>query len=124
VNSIDIPPCLQPAPPTDDTPTSAPEYAHAPEGAARRIADNRAFIAFARERLINALRDGVSVGEQRLLDAVNSTLNDYESQHEDEALSHTPDENTGVVYGLRMALEASMWARFGDHPDYRPEWRP
>lgn len=97
---------------------------HDPQGTLETIADNRAFIAFARERVISALRSGPSVGEQRLLDAVHRTLTDYESQHEAAALSPTPNEVTGVVDGLRLALAASMWARFSDHPDYRPEWRP
>ncbi|WP_399553972.1 hypothetical protein [Streptomyces anulatus] len=93
-------------------------------GDTRVLVDDVAFIAFVRERVSSALRGGPSVGEQRLLDAVHRTLNDYEAQKAAAALSPTSDEEAGVAHGLRWALEVAMWTRFADHPDYRREWRP
>ncbi|MFI6142428.1 hypothetical protein ACIBCC_30080 [Streptomyces griseus] len=94
------------------------------QGASKAHDEDSEFIAFVRERVISALRDGPSVGEQRLLDAVHRTLNDYEAQKAAAAVSPTSSEETAVAHGLRWALEAAMWARFADHPDYRREWRP
>ncbi|MDV6291312.1 hypothetical protein R2F25_38525 [Streptomyces sp. UP1A-1] len=87
-----------------------------PEGALEQIEDNRAFIAFARERLTEAMRGQISDGERRLLDGVKNTLVDYEAQHEAAALSHALNDDTGAVEGLRWALENLLFARFKDHP--------
>lgn len=100
---------------------------HFPQGALEQIADARAFIAFAREKLVSA---GLNLGndhagERQLISGTLRILDDYEMQHESAALSHSVNEGTGRVDGMRWSLESLLWARFGGTPDeYPAEWRP
>ncbi|MFD9394179.1 hypothetical protein ACFWBB_26605 [Streptomyces sp. NPDC060000] len=97
-----------------------------PEGALEAIADGRAFIAFAREKLIGAARTLPNdSGERQLLSGMKRILDDYEARHESAALSHSLDDDTGHVFGMRWSLESLLWARFSGTPDEYPvEWRP
>ncbi|MET8696916.1 hypothetical protein ABZV65_30750 [Streptomyces bauhiniae] len=106
--------------------TSPMARSHFPEGALEAIADGRAFIAFAREKLASAAKTlPREAGERHLLSGVNRILDAYESEYEGAATCHCPDDNTGRVEGMRWALEAMLWSRFGGAPDEYPvEWRP
>ena len=99
---------------------------HFPEGALETIADGRAFIAFAREKLTSAARNlSMDSGERQLLSGMKRILDDYEIRYESAALSHSLDDHTGHVEGMRWSLESLLWARFGGTPDEYPvEWRP
>lgn len=99
---------------------------HFPQGALETIADGRAFIVFAREKLTGAARDlPMDSGEYRLLSGMKRILDYYEARYESAALSHSLDDHTGHVDGMRWSLESLLWARFGGAPDEYPvEWRP
>ncbi|MEU9014660.1 hypothetical protein AB0D12_33865 [Streptomyces sp. NPDC048479] len=100
---------------------------HTPAGAFEQIEDNRAFTTFAHDHLAEvAARPGeMSENERRLLGGVKRILDDYEMRHESAVLSHTPNEDTGLVEGMRWSLESLLWARFSGPPsEYPAEWRP
>ncbi|OEJ21083.1 hypothetical protein [Streptomyces subrutilus] len=99
---------------------------HFPEDALETIADNRAFIAFAREKLNGAARTlRNDSGERQLLSGMKGILDAYEARHESAALSHSLSDDTGRVEGMRWSLESLLWARFGgSSSEYPVEWRP